>query len=49
MPGFSYFINNKPVTEESFNSFVDKQIGKEDVVWYEFSQNNIETELSIHS
>lgn len=44
----SYFINNKPVTEESFNSFMKEQHGKKDAVWYEFSQKNIETELSIN-
>lgn len=43
----SYFIN-KPVTEESFSSFIDKQVKKKDVEWYEFSQKNIEAELSIN-
>lgn len=42
----SYFINNKPVTKESFDSFTNEQSGKKDVVWCEFSQKNIETELS---
>lgn len=42
----SYFINNKPVTKESFDSFTNEQSGKKDAVWYEFSQKNIETELS---
>ncbi|SFH26910.1 hypothetical protein SAMN05660649_04497 [Desulfotomaculum arcticum] len=44
----SYYINNKPVTKESFNSFIKEQDGKKDVVWYEFSQKNIETELSVN-
>jgi len=44
----SYFINNKPVTEESFNSFSKKQDGKKDVVWHEFSEKNIATELSLN-
>ncbi|OZV11039.1 hypothetical protein CIW83_16785 [Tissierella sp. P1] len=44
----SYFINNEPVTEESFDSFMNEQFGKKDAVWYEFSQRNIETELSIN-
>ncbi|WIV12395.1 hypothetical protein [Proteiniborus sp. MB09-C3] len=44
----SYFINNKSVTKESFDSFVNEQSGKKDAVWYEFSQKNIETELSIN-
>ena len=42
----SYFINNKPIAEESFNSFMKEERGKKDVVWYEFSQKNIEIELS---
>lgn len=41
----SYFINNKPVTKESFDSFQNEQSGKKDAVWYEFSQKNIDTEL----
>lgn len=44
----SYFINNKPVTEESFSSFMKDEHGKKDVAWYEFSQKNIETQLSIN-
>lgn len=44
----SYFINNKPVTKESFDSFINEQSGKKDAVWYEFSQNNIGTELSVN-
>lgn len=42
----SYFINNKPVTKESFDSSMNEQSGKKDAAWYEFSQKNIETELS---
>lgn len=45
----SYFINNEPVTKESFDSFMNEQSGKNDAVWYEFTQKNIETEISIHS
>ena len=41
-----YFINNNPVTQESFQYFVDEQEGKADAVWYEFTQENIETQLS---
>ena len=44
----SYFINDKPVTKESFNSFIKVQDEKKDVVWHEFSQKNIETELSVN-
>lgn len=44
----SYFVNNKPVTKESFDSFINEQSEKKDVVWHEFSQKNIETELSVN-
>jgi hypothetical protein len=42
----SYFINNKPVTKESFDSSMNEQSAKSDAVWNEFSQAGIETELS---
>ena len=41
-----YFVNDKPVTKESFNSFEKEQSGKKDAVWYGFSQKNIEAELA---
>lgn len=44
-----YFIANKPVTEESYNSFIKEEDGKKGAVWYEFTQNNIDTELSSSS
>ncbi|UKS26601.1 hypothetical protein LOZ80_34660 [Paenibacillus sp. HWE-109] len=37
-----FIINDKPVTEESYESFRKKQDDKKDVEWYEFSQQNIE-------
>lgn len=43
-----YFINNKSATEESYNSFMKEEDEKKDVVWHEFSQKNVETELSVH-
>jgi len=43
----SYFVNNKSVTEESYNYFIKEQDQKKDVVWYEFSQKNVETELAV--
>ncbi|MDP4178943.1 MAG: hypothetical protein Q8900_11465 [Bacillota bacterium] len=43
---YFYFINNKPVTEEKYKSFVSKQDAKQDANWYEFSTKNIETKLS---
>jgi uncharacterized protein YecT (DUF1311 family) len=45
----SYFIDNKPVTKEAFDLFSKEQNAKEDAVWHEFSQKNIETEFSINS
>lgn len=42
----SYYINDKPVTKESFDASINEQSGKKDAVWYEFSEENIETELS---
>ncbi len=44
----SYFINNEPVTKEAFDSFASEQSAKEDVAWYEFSEENIEAELSVN-
>jgi hypothetical protein len=41
-----YFVNNKSVTAELFDSFYNDQNGKEGAAWYEFSRDNIETELS---
>jgi hypothetical protein len=41
-----FFIQNKPVTEDAYNSFSKEEDGKKDVVWYEFSQKNVETELA---
>ena len=38
----SYFINQKPVTEAEFNAILDTQDQKEDAVWYEFSQENMD-------
>lgn len=45
----SYFINNEPVTKESYDLFCEKQNGKDDIVWFEFTQQNIEKQLSINS
>lgn len=42
----SYYINKKSVTEESFIAFCERQEEKEDIVWHEFSQENIQTEFS---
>jgi hypothetical protein len=43
----SYYVNGQPVTKEAFDSFVQKQDAKDDVVWYELSQSNIEKDLSL--
>jgi len=42
----SYFIANKTVEKEYFDVFLNKQTEKTSVTWHEFSQSNIETELS---
>ena len=42
----SYLIEHKEVTKDSFDSFMTEQSRKKDVIWYEFSQTNMETELS---
>ena len=39
----SYFINNKSVTEKSFNSFIQEEHEKKGATFYEFSQKNIES------
>lgn len=45
----TYFINNGPATKEEFDSSVNQQAQKEDAGWYEFTQSNIEDELSPNS
>ncbi len=45
----SYFVNDEAVTAESFESFSNEQAGKEDAVWYEFTQENIAAQLSVNS
>lgn len=45
----SYYVNNKSVTKEAYDFFGREQSAKKDVVWYEFSQMNITTVLSISS
>lgn len=42
----TYFINNKPVTKDSYNEFIKEQDEKKDAVWYEFSKDNIETKIT---
>lgn len=42
----TYFIDNKPATEEAYNVFTKAQEEKKDAVWYKFSQENIETVIS---
>lgn len=42
----SYFINNKPVSKEAFDSFTKKQNEKKDVDWYELSESNIKTKIA---
>ncbi len=42
----TYFINNQSAAKEAFDSFMNEQSGKKGADWYEFSQTNIDTELS---
>lgn len=44
-----YFLENKSVKKELFDSFMKEQNEKEDAPWYEFTQENIETELGLVS
>ncbi len=41
----SYFIDNKPVTKEQYDSFIKEQDEKAEPVWHEFTQTNVEAEL----
>lgn len=44
-----YFIDNNQVTDDEYGSFENKQISKKEVIWYNFTDNNIESKLSIAS
>lgn len=44
----SYFVGQQPVTEDAYQAFATEQNEKEDAVWYEFSQGNIDAELSVN-
>ncbi len=37
-----YYVNQKEVLEEEYYAFSEKQRNKKDVVWYEFTNDNIE-------
>jgi hypothetical protein len=41
-----YFINNKLVTQDKYNTFMKAQDAKKEPTWYEFSQNTIDRELT---
>jgi hypothetical protein len=41
-----YFVNNKKVTEEAFNSFSDEHDAKEEVEWYSFSNKTIVSDFT---
>ena len=43
------FINNQSVTEKAYEAFIKEQDGKKKATFYDFSQENIEKELSINS
>lgn len=43
----SYVIDEDAVTQEEFNTFIDKQNEKKDVKWYAFSLENIESKIGL--
>jgi len=42
----AYFVDSESVSEEAFQSFRAAQDGKSDAIWYEFTKEQIEAELS---
>ena len=42
----SYFVNHESATEEEFLSVINKQGEKAGVIWYDLTDDNIETILS---
>lgn len=42
------FVEDQPVTEEAYQSFMQEQDGKKDAVWHALSQENIEAALSVN-
>jgi hypothetical protein len=42
----SYFIDNKPAKQDAYDSFLNEQSEKKDAAWHEFSEKNIDTQLS---
>jgi len=45
-PNPSYFINNQTVTESAYNDFIKSQKDKKDAIWYDFTEENIDNQLS---
>jgi hypothetical protein len=41
----SYFVNQKKASNEDFLAAIDEQSNKKDVVWYDFSEENIKTHI----
>ena len=42
----SYFVNGQVATEAEFLSAVEKQYGKESILWYDFNDRNIVSVLN---
>ncbi len=42
----SYFVNRTPATQSMFQSTLEKQLKKQDALWYSFTNSNIDTVLS---
>ncbi|NLB43054.1 MAG: hypothetical protein GX815_12540 [Clostridiales bacterium] len=44
----SYFVNDEPVTEEYYLLLLEEQDEKKEAMWYEFSEDSIETEFTLN-
>ncbi|MDP4178525.1 MAG: hypothetical protein Q8900_09330 [Bacillota bacterium] len=43
-----YFIDNKQVTQDEYDPFENKQNAKKEITWYDFTDDNIESKISIN-
>jgi Antirepressor regulating drug resistance, predicted signal transduction N-terminal membrane component len=46
LPAVSYFIDGQTVTESKYQVFIKTQDDKKDAIWYDFTEGNIENQLS---
>lgn len=47
-PIISYIVNNEIATQEEFDAVFNKQDEKPDAIWYDFTDDNIETVFLMH-